>query len=183
MQAVRLFWQSTCTIQQPNGHTLQGHRDSTTSGLWTVPIPAAAATLPATATGTTAAQMVAFAHDSLFSPTLSTLQQALRQGILPDLPGLSTATLKKHPPSLHTTQQGHLDNKRMHQNPTPAPVPDDPFPLQPEPNEQSNACFIAAVQPKHIIYSDQTGRLPITSSQGNQYLVVAYDYDSNAILI
>ena len=123
------------------------------------------------------------AHASLFSPTLSTLHQALQRGILPDILGLSMATLKKNPPSLHATQQGHLDNKCMHQKPTPDTQPDDPFPVQPEPNERSSACFISAVQPKHIIYSDQTGRLPITSSQGNQYLVVANEYGSNAILI
>ena len=166
-----------------DGSTLQGHQDSTTSGFWTIPLPTQNTAFPATATGTTAAQMVAFTHASLFSPTLSTLHQALQQGIFPNFLGLSISTLKKRPPSLHATQQGHLDNKQMHQNPTPETQPDDPFPLQSEPNERSNACFISVVQPKHIVYSDQTGQLPITSSQGNQYLVVAYDYDSNAILI
>jgi hypothetical protein len=32
------------------------------------------------------------------------------------------------------------------------------------------------------IFSDQTGRFPITSSRGNKYIMVVYDYDSNAIL-
>ena len=174
---------STCTIQHPNGHTLRGQQDPNISSLWTIPLPTSAAALPAMATGTTTAQTVAFTHASLFSPTLSTLQQALQWGILPDFPGLSAASLKKHPPRLHATQQGHLDNKCMHQNPTLAPLPDDPFPKQPEPNERSNSCFISAIQPKHIVYSNQTGQLHVTSSQGNQYLVVAYNYNSNAILI
>jgi hypothetical protein len=32
------------------------------------------------------------------------------------------------------------------------------------------------------IYSDQTGRFPITSSRGSKYIMVVYDHDSNAIL-
>jgi hypothetical protein len=32
------------------------------------------------------------------------------------------------------------------------------------------------------IYTDQTGRFPVISSKGNKYIMVLYDYDSNAIL-
>jgi hypothetical protein len=31
-------------------------------------------------------------------------------------------------------------------------------------------------------YSDQTGRFPIQSSRGYQYVFILYEYDSNAIL-
>jgi hypothetical protein len=31
-------------------------------------------------------------------------------------------------------------------------------------------------------YMDQTGRFPVVSSKGNKYIMVLYDYDSNAIL-
>jgi hypothetical protein len=38
----------------------------------------------------------------------------------------------------------------------------------------------------HCVYmkpiTDQTGRFPITSSRGSKYIMVVYDYDSNAIL-
>jgi hypothetical protein len=44
-------------------------------------------------------------------------------------------------------------------------------------------CFLAAAEPRHIVNLDQTGRLPQPSSSGNNYLLVAYDYDSNAILM
>ena len=33
------------------------------------------------------------------------------------------------------------------------------------------------------MYSDQTGRFPHTSSRGYQYLMVMYDYDSNAVVV
>jgi hypothetical protein len=32
------------------------------------------------------------------------------------------------------------------------------------------------------IYMDQTGRFPVVSSKGNKYIMILYDYDSNAIL-
>ena len=32
------------------------------------------------------------------------------------------------------------------------------------------------------IFTDQTGRFPITSSRGYKYIMIAYDYDSNTIL-
>jgi hypothetical protein len=31
-------------------------------------------------------------------------------------------------------------------------------------------------------YSDQTGRFPITPSRGNKYIMIVYDYETNAIL-
>ena len=31
------------------------------------------------------------------------------------------------------------------------------------------------------IYTDQTGRFPVTSTRGNKYILVAYDYNSNII--
>jgi hypothetical protein len=31
------------------------------------------------------------------------------------------------------------------------------------------------------IYTDQTGRFPVVSSKGNKYIMILYDYDSNAI--
>jgi hypothetical protein len=32
------------------------------------------------------------------------------------------------------------------------------------------------------IYTDQTGRFPVMPSKGNKYIMILYDYDSNAIL-
>jgi len=32
------------------------------------------------------------------------------------------------------------------------------------------------------IYTDQTGRFPVTSTRGNKYILFMYNYDSNTIL-
>jgi hypothetical protein len=42
--------------------------------------------------------------------------------------------------------------------------------------------FVKAIQVTDQIYTDQTRNFPITSSHGNKYIMVLYDYDSNTIL-
>jgi hypothetical protein len=47
---------------------------------------------------------------------------------------------------------------------------------------QTHMVFVKAIERTGQIYTDQTGTFPITSSKGSKYLMVLYDYDSNAIL-
>ena len=54
---------------------------------------------------------------------------------------------------------------------------------QPNDTTRMHTCFLATAEPRHIVYIDQTGRLPQPSSQGNNYLIIAYDYDSNNIMM
>jgi hypothetical protein len=42
--------------------------------------------------------------------------------------------------------------------------------------------YAKAIEITGQIYSDQTGRFPVTSSNGNKYVMIVYDYDSAAIL-
>ena len=45
-------------------------------------------------------------------------------------------------------------------------------------------CFAAlADNIPGVLYSDQTGRFPVRSYAGNQYIFIAYVYDENAILM
>jgi hypothetical protein len=45
------------------------------------------------------AGLVAFAHATLFSPSLSTLEKALNNGYLTNFPGLNAQSLRKFPPA------------------------------------------------------------------------------------
>jgi hypothetical protein len=47
---------------------------------------------------------------------------------------------------------------------------------------RTNWVYQQAVEVSGQIFSDQTGRFPVTSSKGNQYIMVVYDYGSNHIL-
>ena len=148
----------------------------------------------------TPAELVAFAHASLFSPALSTLQQALQRGYLPNFMGLTAQALNKYPPQSVAMVKGHLDQTRKNQlstrrtrPPTPTPLnaaadialnTDIPFPLSDPNNARSHHCFASVVTPTTgQIHSDQTGKFIVASSTGNNYVLVVYDYDSNSILV
>ena len=45
-----------------------------------------------------------------------------------------------------------------------------------------NAAEIYQAKPKQTTYSDQIGRFAYRLSQGNEYIMVTYDFNSNAIL-
>jgi hypothetical protein len=48
-------------------------------------------------------------------------------------------------------------------------------------DERIHAIYAAVLEPTGQIYSDQTGKFVAPSSNGNTYLMVVYDYDSNHI--
>ena len=48
--------------------------------------------------------------------------------------------------------------------------------------ERTHQIFLKVTECSSKIYTDQTGRFPVTSSRGNKYIMIAYDYDSNNIL-
>jgi hypothetical protein len=60
----------------------------------------------------------------------------------------------------------------------------DLSPSQEPRNLRTNAVFTTIVQAANLqkSYSDQTGKFPVQSSRGYNYIMVLYDYDSNAIL-
>jgi hypothetical protein len=52
----------------------------------------------------------------------------------------------------------------------------------PEPPVRTHVVYAKVITITGQIYSDQTGRFPVTSSKGNKYIMVVYDYYSTAIL-
>ena len=48
--------------------------------------------------------------------------------------------------------------------------------------ERTNQLFLKVIEFSSKIYTDQTGRFPVTSSRGYKYIMIAYDYYSNNIL-
>jgi hypothetical protein len=143
----------------------------------------------------TPAELVAFAHATLFSLALSTLHTALAQGFISNFPGLTARTLRKFPPRSIAMVKGHLDQSRKNQQSTkvsskptsptnhiPDSHTDDCFPQSERPNERTHFCYTTIMEPTGQIYTDQTGKFVVPSSSGNNYLMILYDYDSNAIL-
>jgi len=61
------------------------------------------------------AKLVAFAHAAFFSLANSMLQQALDKNYINHLPGLTSQTLRNHPPHSIVTIKGHLDQSQKNQ--------------------------------------------------------------------
>jgi hypothetical protein len=80
------------------------------------------------------------------------------------------------------TAKGHLNQQRQDAGTT--NIKDaETIDTEPDPDQGLKTQYIyAATIDAGQIYTDQTGRFPVISSKGNKYIMVLYDYDSNAIL-
>jgi len=114
-----LFTANKVTIKHNNTTILQGSRSPHSQNLWNIPLsntPQKAlsmVTMPHKA-----AEIVQFFHAALFSPSISTLKQALKNNILPNIPGLTMESLTKYPPVSVATHKGHMDQSRANQKST-----------------------------------------------------------------
>ena len=177
------------SITSPDGKTIHGERNADTK-LWKIPLPPIKLGQSNAAIGMpTTADRIAFTHAALFLPALSTLEQALKRGFLTNFPGLTPALLQKYPPQSIAMIKGHMDQARKNQQSTRTTTPtlieedEDIFVPTTSIEQHTHLCYATLMQPTGQIYTDQTGRFVTPSSSGNQYLMILYDYDSNAILV
>jgi hypothetical protein len=81
--------------------------------------------------------------------------------------------------------KGHMDQARKNQKSTktatePAGTDDNFSPAAPD--ARSHFCYAALTEMTGQVYANQTGKFTFPSSNGNNYLFILYDYDSNLIL-
>ena len=131
--------------------------------------------------------LVDYHHGSCWSPTHSGWGKAIAQKFFTSWPGLSVDLVQKHLKKKQSTILGNLQQPRKGlisaQDNIRHPDPDseqDQFP-QATRSENTNLLFCKTVDLSGKIYTDQTGRFPVTSSQGNKYILVAYHFDSKTI--
>ena len=140
----------------------------------------------------TVPELIKYLHQACWSPTVDTWCKAIDRGYLATFPGLTAAAVRKHlPPSIATTK-GHMRKSRQHVRSTTAQptiahaVPEmttQDFLTEPSVRTNLVTCkTIDPADPKGLVATDQTGRFPIRSSRGNQYIMVAYVRDANAII-
>ena len=162
-------------------------RDSPCSNPPPVHLPSAHAIIRKSQTKTELAQ---YLHACAGHPPVSTFTKAILNGNYLSWPGIADLSFRKHFPSSLPSAKGHLDQERKKLQSTQAntvPTPslsenEDFFP--PKTQKTFDRCaYLYTFQPTHTAYGDLTGRFPHKSSRGNQYLLVIYDYDSNAILV
>ena len=144
-------------------------------------------------------ELAQWLHASCGSPNESTFIKAIQKGNFLTWPGLTPQLIRKQLPTSEATSKGHLNQERKSIQSTKSTISISPhphvesstietdaytFPSSEEPNIKSHQCFTTLVSFEKTAkaYSDQTGKFPYTSSRGHKYLLIIYDYDSNAIL-
>jgi hypothetical protein len=132
-------------------------------------------------------QLTRFYHACLSSPVKSTLLVAINKGYLKGFPGLTANRINRHSIINNATTKGHLDQTRQGQRPTlRSPTAITPLPTLPTPahdgtTPSDDLLFMTSHDLTGTIYSDQTGRFPVTSNRGHAYLVLFYVYNANFI--
>ena len=132
----------------------------------------------------TKTELATYLHACCFSPAPSTFITAIKNGNFISWPGLTPSLISKMPPSVNTAK-GHLTQERQGLQSTKNLIQHEDFnPKQEIKNVKTN-CFMAKIQQftaTDKAYSDLTGRFPVQSSRGNNYVMVVYCYDANAII-
>jgi hypothetical protein len=126
--------------------------------------------------------LINYLHAACFSPVKSTWITAIKNGNFSSWPGLTEHAVEKHLSKSTSTTKVHLNQRR--QNSRTTKIKDaQVIVTEPDIDHGVKTQFVyAAAIDTGQIYTDQTGRFPVVSSKGNKYIMILYDYDSNAIL-
>ena len=145
------------------------------------------------------ADFVAFMHATLGSPPTSSFLKAARKGWLNRIPRLTANMIAANPPNSVATAMGHLDQTRQvkrprkraqgqarHQLSSPQPMPtsepttdpttgdpnyDDPIDEDPLTDVHTKIVLLSDLS--NVAHVDATGRFPVKSRKGNEYVLVS----------
>jgi len=199
-----LFSKTDVTVFSPDGSPiLQGWRDEAGAKLWRFALRPDKDDLPPRRADTQASSLAAYSaydlpsvvalvrylHAAAGFPVKKTWLAAIKAGNFATWPGLTYSNAAKYFPESDETVKGHLTQSRKGTRSTkpksPESKPPKPIateaPESPLPSKRSNEVHIVEL-PLSKLYTDDCGRFPIRSRSGNQYIMVAYHCDSNAIL-
>ncbi|KAL7502269.1 hypothetical protein ACHAXN_000895 [Cyclotella atomus] len=117
----------------------------------------------------------------LYTDDKSTWLAAIKAGNYASWPGLTYANVSKYCPSSDETIKGHLTQVRQGIRSTKPKVPATPSPPT-TPTSPSKELHLWS-EPISKLYTDDMGRFSVRSRSGNQYIMLGYHCDSNAILV
>ena len=148
------------------------------NGLWSLPLYSPQEQANALFPEQTQRDLIQWLHAAAFSPSISTFLEAVERNFFVTWPNLTPKVIRRYLKPSVATVKGHLNQQRQrHRKPlhvTPTPIPTRTHTIY--------AATLDPTQPTGNSFSDLTGRFPIQSNRGANYIFVLYDYDSNAIL-
>jgi hypothetical protein len=126
--------------------------------------------------------LVHYLHKSLFSPTKSTMLQAVKDGHLITWPGLTEDDINKHLKLTPSTAMGHMNQRRQNiRSTSKTPIVDQSTP-DTDLGSKTHLVYDIVVDQGQL-YTDLTGKFPVRSSKGNSYVMVCCVYDCNYVKV
>ena len=127
--------------------------------------------------------LVHYLHAAAGFPVKATWLAAIKAGNYASWLGLTHANASKYCPSCDKTIKGHLTQVRQgirltKPKPPTATAPSPPSPIPPTATKELHLWD----EPISKLFTDDIGRFLVWSRSGNQYLMLAYHCDTNAIL-
>ena len=176
------FNKHAVTFHRHNQPILTGPR--LPNGLWTLPLPQGRTKHHAYTlfTPQTQQQLVQWLHAAAFSPSPSTFLDAIQRNFFATWPGLTANIVRRHLTQTDATVKGHLDQQRQRKRKNPISE-EQPIPSTGTRSNTMYAAILDPATPTGRTYNDLTSRFPIQSNRGTNYILVVYEYDSNAIIV
>ena len=131
--------------------------------------------------------LVRYFHAEDEFPVRTTWIKAIKVVNYRTCPGITLTNYTSYCPSSDETIKGNIVQSRQGVRSTKPKTPQRPIP-----DTYPEKSLLLSTTPRELhmhtvhiskLYTDDTGRLPIRARSGNQYLMVAYHCDSNAILV
>ena len=128
-------------------------------------------------------QTIRYLHAAAGFPTKDSWIKAIKNGNYKTWPGITAEAVNKHFPESVETQKGHTKKQRQNVRSTKQRILVDKTPEDEELTRASTKqnILIKVINASEVVYTDQTGRLPVQSNRGNTSLMVYYDVDANYI--
>ena len=120
-----------------------------------------------------------FYHHNLCCPTKRTLLQSIKDGFFSTWPRLTDKLFSIYLPKSEITAKGHLHQQK--QQPS-AVAAANITPLSTKAGKKTSELLLQLFDPTEKFKSDLTGKFPVQSDRGNNYILVAYHYDVSNIL-
>ena len=188
-QGVKIYGADDINISPNAPPSLQGWQDK--RGLWMVPIVDKPTISPSIDIAESAnsvyelpstKEMVRFLHAALGYPTKATMLTAAKHGNLVTFPGLTPENISRHFPDSVETQKGHMKQTKQGVRSTKVVDKDAMLGFTPSPGVKHKDVYLRTFDAtKKQMYSDQTGKFPVPSSNGHKYIMVAVELDGNFI--
>ena len=134
-----------------------------------------------------------YLHACMGAPVVKTYTNAIKNNWLTTFPGLTVEAIKQHLPKTIQTTMGHMHRVRQNVQSTQKITSsmimeesEEEIILEPPRQliDRHHNVSINTINMEKIngmINTDQTGRFPIMSGQGNTSIMVLYDNDTNVI--